>query len=77
MIDDVKLEDFANNSFTQGYLKTWKAMGICRTVDSMKDVMQGERLQAYVRNSLEMEGFRTEDCDTIALWIEDQMEVVA
>jgi hypothetical protein len=38
MIDDVKLEDFANNSFTQGYLKTWKAMGICRTVDSMKDV---------------------------------------
>lgn len=58
------------NSFKFGYCKHWKAVGILVTVAEIPNC-RSERLVKYVRNCLEMEGFRVEDCEKIAAWIEE------
>jgi hypothetical protein len=62
------------NSFGRGYVKPWKAVGMttdfprmvswCRTKD--------ETLK-WVRNCLEMEGFKTADCEKINDWLWDNL----
>ena len=67
-----ELMTFAN-AMRCGYIKHWKAHSMCVTIaqfESVGSIMQGERLKKYVRNCLEMEGFRSSDCDTIADWLE-------
>lgn len=67
-----ELMTFAN-AMRNGYVKHWKAHSMCVTIAELSAagaVMQGERLKNYVCNCLEMEGFRSNDCDTIANWLE-------
>lgn len=68
-----KLMAFAN-AMRHGYIKHWKAHCMCIEIAELASYalvyMQGERLKNYVRNCLEMEGFRGSDCDTIADWLE-------
>lgn len=65
------MREFANG-FRTGYVKEWKAVGILVTVAQMPGIT-GERLESYVKNCLEMEGFRSDDCVTIAGWIDRRM----
>lgn len=59
------------NEFKTGYCKSWKAIGILVTVAEIPNC-RGDRLVKYVRCCLEMEGFRTEDCEKISAWIEEK-----
>ncbi len=70
-----KLMTFAN-AMKHGWIKHWKAHSMCVTVAELIAAgadMRGERLSKYVRNCLEMEGFRDSDCDVIAEWIEQHL----
>lgn len=65
----VELMDFAN-SLTSGYLKLWKANGIVGTLGMIPNIIQDEdRLNAYLLNCLEMEGFLAHDISRIRDWI--------
>lgn len=60
-------QEFANG-FGHGYCKAWKATGIIATVASMKNPDLDE-VTEYVRRCLEIEGFRSSECDAIAGWL--------
>lgn len=71
----VELMDFAN-SLTAGYLKLWKANGIVGTLDMIPSILQDEdRLNAYLLNCMEMEGFRAHDIGKIRDWILAKVKV--
>lgn len=65
--------EFANTQTFFGYLKAWKATSIMCTIAQMEDEMKGERLNKYIHNCLEMEGFLPGACDDIADWIETKI----
>lgn len=65
---------YAHSLYGRGYVKHWKANGILVTKAQMFDVMNGERLNKYVHNCLEMEGFGSGACDLIAEWIENKFQ---
>lgn len=62
-----------SNSFRNGHCKEWKACGILVTVAQIPAIT-GERLEEYVASCLEMEGFRKEDCNAIAGWVDRKMK---
>ena len=66
------------NSFKRGYVKHWKAHGICVTIAELanigtNDIRDGDRIDNYVANCLEMEGFTKETCNLIATWIKNKL----
>jgi hypothetical protein len=69
MIDAKNLQDFAN-SLSTGYLKSWKADGMKSTLTMMPQIIEDhDRLLAYVKNCLLMEGFSVSDCETITEYL--------
>ena len=65
------------NAFGFGYLKTWKANGILMTLKTMPSIFDDEvRFLAYLKNCLEMEGFRSTDIELIMGWLYDRKDVL-
>jgi hypothetical protein len=65
------------NSFGQGYLKTWKANGILHTLETMPQMFDDEvRFLAYLKNCLEMEGFRSTDIELIMGWLYERKDAL-
>jgi hypothetical protein len=73
------VQDFQNysNSFGQGYLKSWKANSILWQLSKDSGIFDDEvRFLAYLKNCLEMEGFRGADIELIMGWLyERKMEI--
>jgi hypothetical protein len=71
------ITDFQNyaNSLRSGYLKGWKATGIIVTLsDKRLPIINDEvRLLAYLKNSLEMEGFNSTDIELIMGWLYEKI----
>ena len=65
--------EFAN-SFRSGFCKEWKANSMLVQIFEEPDQFKGRELERFVRNCLEMEGFRTDDCLTIAAWIQERVD---
>lgn len=73
-MDDISnfVTDFQNfvNSQSNGYVKAWKANGMILTLRDIPAIMSDKnRLIAFVKNSLMMEGFTDEGCEIIAEWL--------
>jgi len=67
------LQEFAN-SLRSGCIKEWKACGILVQIAQSREYYTSEKIEDLVVNSLEMEGFRRDDCATIAIWIERRLK---
>jgi hypothetical protein len=69
-----EFKDYAN-SLGSGYLKTWKAGGIIVTLtDPRIPIIKDEvRLLAYLKNSLEMEGFNQINIELIMGWLYERI----
>lgn len=66
-------QDYAN-SFRSGYLKTWKASAILCQLIRMDYVLNDEvRFLSYLKNCLEMEGFRSSDIELIMGWLYERL----
>lgn len=66
-----------SNSLTAGFLKMWKADGIVSTLRAQRDIMEDEvRLLAYLKNCLQMEGFRDMDIELIMGWLYDRKDLL-
>ncbi len=66
-----ELQDFANSIGSNGFLKTWKANGIVSTLEQVPGILKDSvRLNKYLTNSLEMEGFLPADISAIQRWVE-------
>ncbi len=63
------------NSLRSGYLKSWKANGIIVTLsDKRLPIINDEvRLLSYLKNCLEMEGFRSTDIELIMGWLYEKI----
>ena len=63
------------NSLRSGYLKSWKASGIIDTLcDKRVPIINDEvRLLSYLKNCLEMEGFRSTDIELIMGWLYEKI----
>jgi len=69
----IKLQGYAN-SIGHGYLKTWKAGSIVSSIIRQPSILNDEvRFLAYIKNCLEMEGFRSVDCELIMGWLYERM----
>lgn len=69
----VQFQDYAN-SLGNGYLKIGKAVGIICTLTNMKTILNDEvRFLKYVKNCLEMEGFKPTDCELIMGWFYERL----
>ena len=65
----VELENYAN-SMSSGHLKAWKAAGMFMTfLTLVRGRDDKEHSLKWVKNCLEMEGFRAEDCAKINEWL--------
>lgn len=74
------IEDFQTyaNSFRQGYLKNWKASTILYQLGQDDKVMDDEvRFLTFLKNCLEMEGFRSADIELIMGWLYERKEEIA
>lgn len=65
------------NSYKRGFVKPWKANGIVAMLVDMPEEFSGKRLQDYMCNCLEMEGFPTATCIELAKWLEVEYEKIA
>ena len=66
------LQEYAN-SMSSGYLKSWKATSMVRTFqDLIYPSNDKERSLKWVKNCLEMEGFKSADCEQINEWFWDK-----
>lgn len=69
-MDYRRFESFCN-SFSHGFVKPWKSFSIWHTLEN--DIPQIKedktRLVKYLRNCLEMEGFRKPDIECIAEYV--------
>lgn len=64
------LGKFANASFGGGYLKPWKAFDMLGVIAEIPGIMEDpDRLRAYVKECLTMEGFTESACNEIAEFI--------
>ena len=64
-----QLQDYAN-SLDCGYLKTWKAAGMVRTLHAIPGIGQDNiRLLNYLTSCLEMEGFGGYEIEHIQRWV--------
>ena len=71
------LENYANG-FDHGFLKSWKANSILQTLKQIPAIIDDEvRFLNYLKNCLEMEGFRGVDIELIMGWLyERKMEII-
>ena len=67
--------EFANG-LSGGYCKQWKATGILVVVAQSPNELTGERLEKYIDNCLNMEGFNDNSCKLIAEWIDDTFKEI-
>lgn len=73
-ITPTELETYAN-SFGQGYLKYHKAVGILQQISAAPEILDGEvRFLAFLKNCLQMEGFRDLDIELIMGWIYERKD---
>lgn len=66
------VKDFTNyaNSFGQGFLKPHKANNILWSLNGIPQIIDDEvRFLAYLKNCLQMEGFRDVDIELIMGWL--------
>ena len=78
-MNDQLIQDFQNyaNSFGFGYLKTWKSNSILGTLKTMPVIFEDEvRFLAYLKNCLEMEGFRSTDIELIMGWLYERKDLI-
>lgn len=76
---ETRFSNFVNDTFKAGYCKAWKSRSmISNTVGSRiyREIYRKDfqRLNNYVENCLEMEGFRKEDCRQIAVYLNQMIE---
>lgn len=79
-MDAQLIKDFETyaNSFGFGFLKQWKAVSILYTLKRMPMIFDDQvRFLDYLKNCLQMEGFRNGDIELIMGWLYERKEVVA
>lgn len=66
-------QDYAN-SLNSGYLKERKAFGILDTLHQVPNIINDEvRFLSYLKNCLEVEGFRSTDIELIMGWLYEKI----
>lgn len=73
------IQDFGNyaNSFGQGYLKSHKANNMLWQLKRIPAIMEDEvRFLSYLKNCLQMEGFRDIDIELIMGWLYDRKQEI-
>jgi hypothetical protein len=69
----ISFEQFAN-SLGKGFIKPWKASGMIDTLIRAPYIVNDDaRLSRYVEGCLLMEGFTHDGCDTITVWLYNEL----
>lgn len=70
------LQDYANSQ-KLGYLKMWKATSIICTLRDIPAIIDDEvRFLSYLKNCLEMEGFKQTSIELIMGWLYERKDVI-
>jgi hypothetical protein len=66
------------NGFGQGFLKSWKATNMLITLRQIPSIIEDEvRFLTYLKNCLEMEGFRSQDIELIMGWLYERKDEIS